>query len=476
MPLAMLAFTGLETVANLAEEARRPGVDLPRSLFAAIATVVTVYVAIAIVALSASPGPVTELGTTGCARRSSASPKRSRRRRPRAARRGDPLLRRRERRADPARVGDDVDLRASPASPTRSASTASCRARSGGSTGARSSRRRRSSASTVISSAIVIASGFITHDVTYLASLFSFGVLLAFTATQLAVIKLRVTEPDLPRPYRTPLNVTIRGAEIPLPAVVGAVLTFAVWIAGDRHPSRRAVRRARPGSLVGHRRLRRRPPLARRGAHRAGDRARHRALRRRAALPAHPRADEDRRSSARRWRRPPSSSRSSTARRRGDVRRPRPARARARRADAARPRRGPRPRSPRRARSGTSTASMSKTVTVRARAIGKRDRRARPRDRRRPDRRSAPRPAGAGSPASSRRPSTTCSVRRRARCSSSRSRSGCSTRSSRPAPGDGLTRASVPADTLTRREGLGRRMRPCRQRRLPAAARCRAGR
>ena len=34
IPLAMLAFTGLETVANLAEEARRPGVDLPRSLFA----------------------------------------------------------------------------------------------------------------------------------------------------------------------------------------------------------------------------------------------------------------------------------------------------------------------------------------------------------------------------------------------------------------------------------------------------------
>src|SRR5213076_2266132 len=61
---AMLAFTGLETVANLAEEARRPGVDLPRSLFGAIATVVTIYVAIAVVAVSAFPGPDTELGTT----------------------------------------------------------------------------------------------------------------------------------------------------------------------------------------------------------------------------------------------------------------------------------------------------------------------------------------------------------------------------------------------------------------------------
>src|SRR5207247_11059986 len=51
------------TVANLAEEARRPGVDLPRSLFLAIGSVVTVYVAIAVVALSAYPGPQTELGT-----------------------------------------------------------------------------------------------------------------------------------------------------------------------------------------------------------------------------------------------------------------------------------------------------------------------------------------------------------------------------------------------------------------------------
>ena len=64
LPLAMLAYTGLETVANLAEEARRPGVDLPRSVFAAIATTVTVYVAIAVVALSAFPGPHTQLGTT----------------------------------------------------------------------------------------------------------------------------------------------------------------------------------------------------------------------------------------------------------------------------------------------------------------------------------------------------------------------------------------------------------------------------
>ena len=34
LPLAFLAYTGLETVANFAEETRQPGRDLPRSLFA----------------------------------------------------------------------------------------------------------------------------------------------------------------------------------------------------------------------------------------------------------------------------------------------------------------------------------------------------------------------------------------------------------------------------------------------------------
>src|ERR671930_580930 len=55
LPLAMLAYTGLETVANFAEEVRRPGRDLPRSLFGAIGLVVVLYIAIAVVALSAFP-------------------------------------------------------------------------------------------------------------------------------------------------------------------------------------------------------------------------------------------------------------------------------------------------------------------------------------------------------------------------------------------------------------------------------------
>ena len=73
LSLAMLAFTGLETVANLAAEAREPGKALPRSLFAGIGAVVIVSFTIAAIGLSAYPphpdpaGPdgwATDLGTT----------------------------------------------------------------------------------------------------------------------------------------------------------------------------------------------------------------------------------------------------------------------------------------------------------------------------------------------------------------------------------------------------------------------------
>ena len=73
LSLAMLAFTGLETVANLAAEVREPGKALPRSLFAGIGAVVIVSFTIAAIGLSAYPphpdpaGPdgwATDLGTT----------------------------------------------------------------------------------------------------------------------------------------------------------------------------------------------------------------------------------------------------------------------------------------------------------------------------------------------------------------------------------------------------------------------------
>ncbi len=239
LPLAMLAFTGLETVANLAEEARRPGVDLPRSVFGGIATVVTMYVAIAIVALSAFPGPQTALGGQWIRAPLLGVATSIRAQLPYWI--GTPL------RFYVGITGALILL----AAVTTSISGFSRLAYSLGEHGqlprsfGRLSRRANVSplaiaAAAVVSSGIVVATSFFHEDVKFLASLFSFGVLLAFTAAQLAVIKLRIDEPALARPYRAPFNVTIRGAEIPLPAIVGSIATFAVFvIAMATHPGAR---------------------------------------------------------------------------------------------------------------------------------------------------------------------------------------------------------------------------------------------
>ena len=49
-------------------------------------------------------------------------------------------------------------------------------------------------------------------------------------AAQLAVIRLRFTEPAFERPFRVPGNVRIRGVPVLLAALIGAPLTFVLWI------------------------------------------------------------------------------------------------------------------------------------------------------------------------------------------------------------------------------------------------------
>jgi APA family basic amino acid/polyamine antiporter len=232
LPLAMLAYTGLETVANLAEETREPGRDLPRSLFSGIGLVVLIYVAIGLVALSAFPatGGTTDLGTVWLR---------------------SPLMGIVDALGDPLPGALATALRVYVGltgavillvAVTTSISGFTRLAHSLGEHGqlprafGRLNRRTLVSpqailSAALISTALMIGTSFVHDDVAFLASLFSFGVLAAFTAAQLAVIKLRFSEPELPRPYRAPANVRLRGVEVPLPAIVGSVVTFAIWIA-----------------------------------------------------------------------------------------------------------------------------------------------------------------------------------------------------------------------------------------------------
>ena len=64
---------------------------------------------------------------------------------------------------------------------------------------------------------------------TLLADLYAFGAMISFTTAHVSVIALRIKEPDLKRPWRTPLNVNWRGKLLPLTAIVGGLGTFVVW-------------------------------------------------------------------------------------------------------------------------------------------------------------------------------------------------------------------------------------------------------
>jgi len=226
LPLAMLAYTGLETVANLSEEVRRPGRDLPRSFFTAIGLVVVLYAAIAVVGLSAFPAKHgTQLGSTWARAPLMGIVAQLRDHLPDAL--GIPLQ---------VFVGTSGALILLTAAATSIAGFGRL-AYSLGEHGqlprvfGRLNRRSVVAPQSIIAAALIaivglIATASLKHPVFFLASLYSFGVLLAFTAAQLAVVKLRFSYPEKRRPYRVPLTV----GRVPVPAVIGAFLTALVWV------------------------------------------------------------------------------------------------------------------------------------------------------------------------------------------------------------------------------------------------------
>lgn len=65
----------------------------------------------------------------------------------------------------------------------------------------------------------------------FLADLYNFGAMLAFFSAHLSLIVLRFKQPELERPFRAPLNVRIKkGVTVPITAIIGALATLAVWV------------------------------------------------------------------------------------------------------------------------------------------------------------------------------------------------------------------------------------------------------
>src|SRR3989338_2615527 len=70
----------------------------------------------------------------------------------------------------------------------------------------------------------------VAQRLTFLADLYNFGAMLAFSLAHLSLLGLRVRQPNLERPFRIPINLRIGGAQLPVTALFGFLATVAVWV------------------------------------------------------------------------------------------------------------------------------------------------------------------------------------------------------------------------------------------------------
>jgi APA family basic amino acid/polyamine antiporter len=227
--ISMLAYTGIETVSNMAEEARDPGEQVPKAVNLVLIAVLGIYAGISIVALSALPVTQnaaghysTQLGTTYA---------------------GDPVL------------GIVSALGLHGAASTAAtyyvgalAATILLIATNAGMIGisrlswslaehrqlpgafAKLHRRYRTPWFTILFFSAIAMLLLLPGNTDFLGNLYSFGAMLSFTIAHLSILALRRRDPDRDRPYRAPWNVRWRGAEIPLTAAIGAVGTGAAFV------------------------------------------------------------------------------------------------------------------------------------------------------------------------------------------------------------------------------------------------------
>jgi APA family basic amino acid/polyamine antiporter len=83
----------------------------------------------------------------------------------------------------------------------------------------------------IILAGIAAAGLVVPENLDFLIGIYAFGALLAFTIAHVSVCKLRYSEAEGARGYRIPLSVSWRGGSLPLPAVFGAVISTFGWLA-----------------------------------------------------------------------------------------------------------------------------------------------------------------------------------------------------------------------------------------------------
>src|SRR5438270_10767600 len=229
LSVAMVAYTGIETVSNMAEEARDPGRDIPKAVNRVVVAVLAIYAGISVVALSALP--VVKHGAHYATQLSTRFE-------------NDPVL----------GIVQHLGLHGTVLELAQDyvgilAATILFIATNAGLIGisrlswslaehrqlpslfSQLHPKFRTPWFTIVFFSILAALLILPGDTTLLGNLYSFGAMLSFTTAHVAVVALRFKDPDRERPYRLPWNVRVRGRQIPLTAVLGGIGTFAAWVA-----------------------------------------------------------------------------------------------------------------------------------------------------------------------------------------------------------------------------------------------------
>src|SRR5262245_44576102 len=227
--ISMIAYTGIETVSNMAEEAKDPGEQVPRTVNYVLIAVIGLFAGISIISMSALPVTQdaaghysTALGTTY---------------------KDDPVL----------GIVSALHLHGGMLTAARYyigalAATILIIATNAGMIGisrlswslaehrqlpslfSRLHPKYRTPWFTIAFFSAIAIVLLAPGETDFLGNLYAYGAMLSFTIAHVAIVALRVKDPTRDRPYRAPWNVKVRGKPVPLTAVLGAIGTGAAFV------------------------------------------------------------------------------------------------------------------------------------------------------------------------------------------------------------------------------------------------------
>jgi APA family basic amino acid/polyamine antiporter len=222
--LASIAYTGIETMSQMAEETRRPETTVPRALIMMIVAVLVIFAGISLVSLSAmtpqelatdwSRDPVAGIAAKIPIEWLTTILK--------------PLI---------AVLAGTILLIATNAGLMGISRLAYSLGRSKliPSTLSKIHPRFKTPHISIILFGVIavfiLIPGFFSADAfKNMGTLYAFGSLMAFMFAHSSVLRLRAKSPDLPRPFKIRGNIRIKGREFPISAMIGLGATAVIWV------------------------------------------------------------------------------------------------------------------------------------------------------------------------------------------------------------------------------------------------------